>query len=419
MGLPSRIALRYLHASKGNRYFSWITVLSVSGLAIGVAALIVVLSVFNGFEYEVRHRLLQANAHVIASVYPAGLKDPAKWITTLENDREFGAQIDAMSPFIHTESLAKSGASLVGIMVRGIDPKAQDRVQSLEGLVIPSQSMTKLQKEISEFERNGTVPEVPSVILGAGLLRTLNTEIGKTIELVTPQLKSMATTASYKIVGTYNSGLKQYDDRLAVLSLPAAQAFTGMGDKVTGLAIGLKDGDLSTVVSAQMANRYSALTIKEWQSLNRRFFELMDTERFRVGLIVALVGLVAGFNILTTVFVSVSQRQSDISVLKALGATTPQIMRIFLLQSSAIGLIGAGLGVALAGLITVFLRNYPLLELPDPYFLKTLPVNPTLSVYLLTSLASVLICLFAGLYPAWIASQVAPTEGIHGTGKAM
>lgn len=419
MSLPSRIALRYLHASKDNRYFSWITVLSVFGLAIGVAALIVVLSVFNGFEHEVRHRLLQANAHIIASVYPAGLKDPERWISTLQNDREFGAEIDAMSPFIHTESLAKSGASLVGIMVRGIDPLAQNRVQSLDGLVLPADALKTMQKEISDYQATGSLPEVPSVILGAGLLKTLGTKIGMTIQLVTPQLQSMATTASYKIIGTYNSGLKQYDDRLAVLSLPAAQAFTGMGDKVTGLAIGLKDGDRSTDVSAQISNRYSALTVKEWQSLNRRFFELMATERFRVGLIVALVGLVAGFNILTTVFVSVSQRQSDISVLKALGASTPQIMRIFLIQSSSIGLIGASLGVILAGLITVFLKNYPLLELPDPYFLKTLPVEPTLPVYILISLTAVIICLFAGLYPAWIASQVAPTEGIRGTGKAM
>ncbi|RZA20259.1 MAG: ABC transporter permease [Proteobacteria bacterium] len=415
MALSSRIALRYLHASKGNRYFSWITILSVAGLAIGVAALIVVLSVFNGFEFEVRHRLLQSNAHVIASLYPAGLKEPNKWIRHIRADPDFGSKISAISPFIHSESLAKQGSSLVGIIVRGINPKLQNRVQSLDSLIKPESALKLLQDEMTMK----ALPEVPSVILGEGLFRTLNAKLGTTIALVTPSFKGVSTTATYKVVGTYNSGLKQYDDRLVLLSLSAAQAFTGMGQKVTGLAIGLKNGDDSTTVSETMSRRYTNLTIKEWQSLNRRFFELMDTERFRVGLIVALVGIVAGFNILTTVFVSVSQRQSDISVLKALGSTTPQIMQIFLIQSSLIGVIGSGSGVIMAGLLSWFLQRFPLLELPDPYFLRTLPVQPSLFVYLGVSVAAVAICLLAGVYPAWIASRVAPSEGIRGIGKAL
>lgn len=419
MGLPSRIALRYLHASKGNRYFSWITILSVAGLAIGVAVMIVVLSVFNGFEYEVKNRLLQANGHVVASVYPAGLNNPPKWIDILQNDSELGADIAALSPFIHTESLLKSGPSLLGVMVRGVDPAIQDKVQSLKGMILPSKATKILQKEIQTFAKTRKLPEVPSAIVGSGLLKSLNLEVGTTIQLVSPRMNSTATNARYRIVGTYNSGLKQYDDRLVVLSLPAAQAFTDMGDKVTGLVIGLKDAAKSTAFAERLAERYSALTVKEWQSMNRRFFELMDTERGRVGLIVALVGLVAGFNILTTVFVSVSQRQADISVLKALGATTPQVMKIFLVQSTAIGFIGALFGVILAGIITVIFKRYPLLELPDPYFLKTLPVQVSPLLYCVISLAAGFICLLAGLYPAWIASRVAPTEGIRGGGDAL
>lgn len=390
----------------------------MSGLALGVAALIVVLAVFNGFEHEVRHRLLQVNAHVIASVYPAGLKDPSRWIEALYDDRELGAEWSAMSPFIHTESLAKQGSSLVGIIVRGIDPERQNKVQSLEGLIRPSEAASALQKEIVDASLNLALPEIPSVILGYGLLKTLNVKIGDTISLVTPKIDSLAVTKNYKIIGTYHSGLKQYDDRLAILSLPTAQAFTGMGDKVTGLAIGLKDGDRSDEVAELLARRYSALTVKEWQSLNARFFELMETERFRVGLIVALVGLVAGFNILTTVIVSVSQRQREISIMKALGARTRQIMQVFLLQSAAIGVLGALLGVILASIVAYILRTFPFLELPDPYFLKTLPVQTSFSLMLLISLAAIALCLVAGLYPAWIASRVTPTEGLKGGGKA-
>lgn len=419
MGFSARIAFRYLHASKGNRFFSWITILSVAGLAIGVAVMILVLSVFNGFEYEVKNRLLQANGHIIASVYPVGIQDPPTWIKALKTDEDVGSEIAAISPFIHTESLLKQGPSLLGVMVRGVDPKEQNKVQSLDTLVFPINSTKILQNEITEFKKTGKLPETPSAIIGSGLMRDLNIEIGTTIQLVTPQLNSIATSVRFRIVGTYNSGLKQYDDRLVVLSLPAAQRFTNMGEKVTGLVIGLKDGSKSTSVAEQISDRYNALTVKEWQSMNRRFFELMEVERVRVGLIVALVGIVAGFNILTTVFVSVSQRQVDISVLKALGATTRQIMKVFLIQSATIGSLGAAAGVILAAIAGYLLERYPLLELPAPYFLNTLPVRGSLAMYLGISLMAGLICLIAGLYPAWIASRVVPTEGIRGTGDAL
>ncbi len=413
------MALRYLHASKGSRYVSWITLLSISGLALGVTALILVLSVFNGFEHEVRYRLLQANAHIIASVYPAGLNDPPKWMATLKNDRVFGQEITALSPFIHSESLAKNGSAMVGIMVRGIHPSLQNKVQSLDGLIQPPSALKALQDEMDYFHNKNFDETLPLVIVGSGLLKTLNLKVGMTLEILSPKLETLATTKRFKVIGTYNSGLKQYDDKSVILSLPVAQDFTGMGTRVVGFTIGIKDPDQSTLIAETMRQRYSALTVKEWQSLNARFFEIMSSERVRVGLLVGLVCLVAGFNILTTVFVSVSQKQSDISILKAIGASNPQILRVFLYQSLAIGCVGALIGALLAYLITLFLQNYPLLELPDPYFLKTLPVRPTWLLYGGMTSSAIVVCLIAGLYPAWVASRVTPSEGFRGTGKAL
>lgn len=407
--------MRYLQASKTNRYVSWITLLSIFGLAIGVAALILVLSVFDGFEEEVRSRLLQSNAHVIASLYPGGFDEPKMWARQLSLDSDLSSKILAVSPLVHTEGLVKKGPALIGVLIKGINPQLHSRVQSLASLVHPSSALEVLQGEMSMT----TLPEVPAVILGEGLYRTLNLERNANIDLIRPKQEGRSSQGAYKVIGIYRSGLKQYDDRLVIMSLPAAQAFHEIGTRVTSLALRLKDGNQSTIVSEILVKKYPTLTIRDWQSMDRRFFDLMDAERFRVGMIVALVGIVAGFNILTTVFVSVAQKQSDISVLKALGASTQQLMKIFFFQSFLIGIAGALLGAILAALLSMALRNFPYLKLPEPYLLNSLPVKASLSVYVSVGSGAVFICLIAGIYPAWIASHLLPCEGLRGSGKAL
>ncbi len=419
MKLSRLIALRYLHSSRENRYFSWITVLSVMGLAIGVSALIVVISVFNGFEIEVRKRLLQSNAHIWATSYPYGLEDPPKWERVIMANPDFGPKIQAIAPFIHSQTMAKNDAALRGVFIRGVIPRQQEKVQSLINLVQPPQALQILQHEIDDHAKGLPIPEVPSVILGVGLQNTLNTKVGEVVRLIDPSASTFVVSKPFKVVGTFNSGLQDADNRIVVMSLSTAQNLTGLGDKVTGLSFALKNPELSAEISALMSRSYDNLTFKNWESFNSRFFETMASERVRVGLIVGLVALVAGFNILTTVFVSVSQRQKDISILKALGASTSSIMQIFLLQSTAIGLLGSLIGVILAGIISYILENFPFLDLPDPYLLRTLPVAYSFTVYAGACLIASGICWFAGLYPAYIASRVNPSEGMAGTGQAL
>ena len=418
MSFSRIIAFRYLHASRENRYFSWITILSLLGLAIGVAALIVVLSVINGFEYELRNRFLQANAHIMAYRYPAGMVNPEKWGQIIMKDKELKDDVQGISPFIHYETMAKHDSILQGVLVRGIDPKQREKVQSIASLINPAGAMDILQKEIEDKKAKKPEPELPGIIIGSGLLENLKTEIGGTIYLISPSENNFSDMKRFKIVGTYNSGLKHYDNRLVILSLSTAQKFFNMGETVTGIEIGLKDADRSPEVARKMEQKYE-LSFREWQSYNRPLFEAMERERFVIAIIVAMVVLVAGFNILTTVFVSVSQRQRDISILKALGATNKQIMRLFLIQSTCIGVGGSIVGVVLAGIISYVLEKYPFIDLPEPYFLKSLPVHYSWTVYSVVVLSAIGICLFAGLYPAFIASRVSPTEGIAGTGQAI
>ena len=403
-------------SSRENRFFSWITFLSLSGLAIGVTALIVVLSVINGFEVELRNRFLQANAHIMAYRYPAGMANPEKWMQMIEKD--FKKEVRGTSPFIHYETMIKHGSIMQAALIRGISPVQREKVQSLKGLIDPPQALDQLQHEIDESAAGKPEPEVPGVILGAGLLGILNVKVGDVVQLIAPSEARFSDIKSFEVIGVYNSGLKHYDNKLVAMSLSTAKSFFNMDDKVTGLEIGLYDADKSPEVARRMEEKFN-LSFREWQSYNKPLFEAMEKERFVIALIVALVVLVAGFNILTTVFVSVSQRQRDISVLKALGARNTQILNIFLLQSLVIGFVGSIVGMMLAGVISYILDHYPFIDLPEPYFLKSLPVHYSAEVYLGVSACAILICLIAGLYPAFVASRVVPTEGIKGSGQAL
>ena len=265
MSLSNFVAIRYLKSNRENRFFSWITVLSVSGLAIGVAALIVVLSVINGFEEELRKRFLHANAHIMAYRYPAGLSDPDRWAEVILKD--FPKDVKGVSPFVHYETMAKKGTIMRAVLVRGISPDAREKVQSLEGLIKPFSALKILQNEV-DLRRNGKpAPEIPSIILGSGLRRILDVDIGSNLKLITPTENRYSDTKTFKVVGIYDSGLKHYDNRLIAMSLPAAGDLFSMGDLVTGLEIGLRDAGRSGLVAKSMDEKYN-LSFREWQTYN-------------------------------------------------------------------------------------------------------------------------------------------------------
>ncbi|MBC7659733.1 MAG: ABC transporter permease [Chitinophagaceae bacterium] len=420
------LALRYLHASRENRHFSFITVLSVLGLTIGVAALIVVINVFDGFEEEMRNRMLQSNSHIVLSHAPAGLEKPDKWERVFRNDKTFGSEIKELSPFMQGETLARNGSLMQGVAFRGVDPRRQERVLNFKSLVTPPGALALVQADVDrdrahpEHAKDGEPPRaLPSVILGVNLMANLNLHVGNTLTMVSPGEESVTTSKNFKVVGQFKTGLKALDSRVVVMGITSAQDFMGMGSKISGFNISIKNPNDSTIVAQKMEFAFDRFSIKSWQTLNSSFFRLVENERSRVGLIVMLVALVAGFNILTAVLTSVTQRQKDISILKALGASNSQIIRIFLFQSMTIGFIGSGIGVILAGILTYILRNYPFIQLPDPYALTTLPISLNARVYGSVSLFAIGICLVSGLYPAFLASRVSPTEGMTGTGNAL
>ncbi|MGE0172903.1 MAG: FtsX-like permease family protein [Oligoflexales bacterium] len=416
MSFSHFVAIRYLKASRDNRFFSWISILSITGLAIGVAALIVVLSVIDGFEHELRVRFLHVNAHIMAYRYPSGLVEPDSWAANIK--KEFPKDVSAVSPFIHYETMAKHGSLTHGVIIRGTEPKVREKVQPISQLITPQHALDQLQEENDRIKTNPERHEIPKIIVGTGLLGILNVKVGEEIEVIPPGGIDDTGSNSFKIVGVYNSGLQHYDDRLIIMSLETARNFFDMGKTVTGLEIGLFDPMQSIPVKDKLESKFN-LTFKEWQSFNSNLFDAMEKERQVIALIVALVVLVAAFNILTTIFVSVSQKQRDISVLKALGATNGQVVKLFVNQSLYIGVIGALIGLVLAFVISKALETYQFIDLPDPYFLKSLPVHYSPWVYAGISGAAILLCVVAGLYPSFIAARVKPTDGFREIGEGL
>jgi lipoprotein-releasing system permease protein len=409
MPMPSFVAGRYLLSSRYNRYIASMTLLSIAGISVGISAMINVMSVINGFEKELRDRFLAANAHILAFQYPSGIDDPDIWTRQIKS--EFGGVITGISPFIHTETMATKDGLMHNILIKGIEPHLRADVQDLRPVVRPATAIAEIA---ASFDRGASPDTTPRpIILGSGLLSILQLKIGETVKLIAPEGRSIGEFREFRVVGVYDSGLKHYDNKIGIMALNDAQTFFRMKNRVHGVEIGLKNPRDSIKIAAQMSLKYS-LTIKEWQSFNKQMFEAMETERAVIALIVALVAFVASFNILTTLFISVTQKQRSISIFKALGASNRQVQWIFICQGLFIGVAGAIIGMILAFGISKFLETFKVIDLPDLYLLAKLPVTYDWSVYLTVAGAGCLICVLAGIYPAFVASRMNIAEGFRG-----
>lgn len=404
MSLTSFIARRYIRSSSRDQFFSFISVLTIAGIAIGTAAMIVVLSIINGFEDELRERFLAANAHVMMYRSPDGIQNI--WGVEKELREMFPISsevITGAAPFIHREAMARQGLRLVNVLVRGTDPKKRETVQPIRSYVSPPEALDQLSAEV----RSGVGSHKPRAIIGSGLARILEIELGDSIALISPKSQDfLGEFISFRVVGWYNSGHAHYDDKLVILSLPAAQKLADMPRRVTGLEIGLhkpwKDAER---VQHALQQRYPSARVTRWQEYNQSMFEAIRYERVLISLLVALVALVGGFNILTTLFVSVFQKERDISLLRALGCTRREVMSLFIKQGFYMGLWGSCWGLLLAVLLSLFLEKSQIIALPKVYMLANLPVEYSPWVYGITCGISLLIATVAGILPSRVATQ--------------
>jgi lipoprotein-releasing system permease protein len=408
------VGWRYTRAGRATRrngFISFISGVSMLGIALGVAALIIVLSVMNGFQKEVRDRMLSVVSHIeVFAPQGAALPDLAR---TLQEVRAH-PQVLAAAPFIASQALLARGEDMKGVMVRGIDPAREPEVTDLtQGL--RNTSLTRL------------VPGSFGVVLGVELARALGVRTGDPVTLVAPggQVTPAGVLPRLKqmtVVGTFDSGHYEYDSALALLHVEDAARVLRL-EGPTGVRLRLRDLHQARQVGAELAASLSGdLLVRDWTRQNRTWFAAVQLEKRMMFIILTLIVAVAAFNLVSTLVMTVTDKRADIAILRTLGASPRSVMGIFVVQGAMVGVIGTlaglvlGLGVALNidVLVPALERLLGASFLPqDIYLISRMPSDPQSSDIVPIALISLALSFVATLYPSWRASRVNPAEALR------
>ena len=416
MQLPYELILgwRYTRAGRATRrngFISFISGVSMLGIALGVAALIIVLSVMNGFQKEVRDRMLGVVSHIeVFAPNGAALPDVVR---TLGEIRAH-PQVIGAAPFIATQALLARGEDMKGTVVRGIDPSLEPGV-------------TDLAVELKDTALGLLVPGEFGVVLGGELARSLGVRQGDKVTLVAPsgQVTPAGVVPRLKqmtVVGTFDSGHFEYDSALVLMHLEdAARIFRLEGP--TGVRVKLRDLHQARDVAVQMGGTLSGdLLIRDWTRQNRTWFAAVQLEKRMMFIILTLIVAVAAFNLVSTLVMTVTDKRADIAILRTLGASPGSIMGIFVVQGAMVGVIGTfaglalGLGVAynIDVIVPAIERLLDASFLPkDIYLISRMPSDPQQSDILPIAVISLVLAFLATLYPSWRASRVNPAEALR------
>lgn len=409
-----QIGWRYTRAGRTGRrngFISFISAVSMLGIALGVAALIIVLSVMNGFQKEVRDRMLSVIAHVEV-LEPSGAALP-DWGATAARARQ-NPQVIGAAPFIATQALIARGEDMRGAVVRGISP-------------VDEATVTDLAAKLRGTVLAQLLPGRWGVVLGAELARQLGVREGDKVTLIAPggQVTPAGVLPRLKqltVVGTFEAGHYEYDSGLALMHLDdAAKLFRVAGP--TGVQLRLKDVHAAREVGAQLAQSLgSAVLVRDWTRTNRNWFDAVQIEKRLMFIILTLIVAVAAFNLVSTLVMTVTDKQADIAILRTLGASPRSIMGIFMVQGAASGVIGTLAGVLLGLLIAFNVGTIvPAIErmldvsfLPGSiYVISRMPSDPQSGDVVPIALISLLLAFVATLYPSWRASRVQPAQALR------
>ena len=380
------------------------------GIALGVMALIVVLSVMNGFVYQVRDRMLSVVSHVEVFANNGALPD---W-RAVEQVARRNPQVIGAAPYINAQALLTNGESVRGALVRGIDPAAEPQVSEIASQVRGAQLTALVEGEFG-------------VILGGELARTLGLIRGEKVTLIAPQ--GQVTPAGvvprlkqFTVISTFDSGHFEYDSSLALIHIgDAARLFRVDGP--TGVRLKLADLERAPEVALELARSFDpGVLVRDWGRQNRSYFAAVQIEKRMMFIILALIVAVAAFNLVSTLVMTVTEKQSDIAIMRTLGASPRSVMLVFMVQGALIGVLGTLLGVGSGLLVannldTLFpaierIAGFPLIP-KDIYFISSLPSDPRASDIVPIALISMVLSLVATLYPSWRASRVKPAEALR------
>ncbi len=410
--LPLYIGLRYTRAKRRNHFISFISGTSMVGITLGIVALIVVLSVMNGFHKEIQQRILSMASHAtLTEPYGGGI---ANWREILEQVRAHPHVLGA-APFVEVQGMLVNSAQVSGALVRGILPKEEDQV-------------AELRREMISGSVDDLVDGKFNIILGRDLAAYLGVEPGDKVTVVTPQVSStpvgiMPRLKRFTVSGIFAVGMADYDRSAAFINMADGAKLLSLGDGVSGVRLKLDDMWEAPYLARQIAYDLGGVyRLVDWTQVHSNFFSALAMEKRMMSIILFLIVAVAAFNIVSTLVMVVTDKQSDIAVMRTLGLSPARVMGVFMVQGTAIGLIGTLVGMVLGVLLAwnvepvvgaiESLFGVRFLD-PSIYYINELPSDVRLSDVLSISGGAFLMSVLATLYPAWRAAKTQPAEALR------
>lgn len=426
MSLPSKllaklpfelfVGLRYTRAKRKNHFISFISLTSMVGIALGVAALIVVLSVMNGFQAELRNRILGVASHIEITGINNQLSDWQRLAAPLSKQQH----VLASAPYINAQGMLSFGQGVQGAMVRGVLPAAEDKVADL-GSHMKAGSLNDLKA--GEF----------GIVLGSDLAFNLGASIGDKVVVMSPQGQFTPTGVvprikQFKVVGLFQIGMYEYDAGLALIHIEDAAKLYRMGDNVSGLRLKIDDLYDAPQVSANIAESLTQNALQnqyyvsDWTQQHANFFKAVQMEKRVMFIILALIVAVAAFNIVSTLVMAVTDKRADIAIMRTFGASPRSIMGIFMVQGALIGIIGTIIGAVFGIVIALNIDVIvPFIErlfhvqflAKDVYYISDLPSKLEWNDVITIVIMSFVLSLLATLYPSYKASTINPAEALR------
>ena len=405
------VGLRYLRAKRRNHFISFISLISMAGIALGVMTLITVISVMNGFERELRERILGMISHATIQSYDGRFPD---WELVIEQARAHPEVVGA-APFVEQETMLRGGSRTAGALVRGVDPASEPQVSDIHELMVRGQ--------LSDLE-----PGQWGVLLGTGLAARLGVGPGDSVTIFAPEIRAtpagvVPQVRRFTVAGLFEAGVHEYDTALAVIHYRDGQRLFRLDDNVGGIRLKLNDMMRAQRVARELsADLPGFYRVRDWTQQHANFFRAVQTEKTVMFIILSLIIAVAAFNIISTLVMVVTDKQADIAILKTMGLGPRRIMGIFMIQGSLIGVIGTVFGVILGIILALNVESVVatierLLSIEflsaEVYYISDLPSELRASDVTRFALVALGLSLLSTIYPAWRAARTEPVEALR------
>ena len=405
------LGFRYTRARSRDNFISFITVASMLGIMIGVMALIVVLSVMNGFHKEIRERILGMVSHATITSFEGGLED---WPRAMELAKQHPEVLDA-APYVESHVMLVNGQNVAGALIRGIDPALEPRVA-----------------DISDKMNAGSLDDLAdksyNIVLGKELAMALGVAVGDKVTVITPHamvtpVGTMPRLKRFTVSGVFEVGMGDFDSGVALIHIRDGARLSRLDDAVTGVRLKVRDLYEAQQVAFELADQMQEIYyIRDWSHYRRNFFEALKTEKRMMGFILFLIVLVAAFSVIIAMIMVVKEKQSDIAILRTIGASSRSIMKIFLVQGATIGVFGVALGVIAGVLLALNVEQivswleetlgFEAID-SDLYYISRLPSDVQAGDVTLIAIVAFVITVFFALLPAARAARVQPAEALR------